>query len=188
MKSTSDKEIIKNTLIVFVVFIGIIFAVHLPRRNHFRKIQRELADVKKNIVQLEQLVAVDGTLEKGLVRLNQIDKDFAVMFPEKEEDGLNRLEQKAKELSVEILSTQASPKEPIEIAPGEPLLINGVSFQKVLLSIDMRAQYNDFIRFLGALKEPESPFVTIERIKMEKQDDVNDPLHIVVDLQFYLIG
>ena len=188
MKTMSDKEIIKNILILFAVFIGMICVIYLPRKSHYRRVQQELAQVKKDILRVEELVAIDGSLEDGVLRLNQIDKDFATMFPEKEEDGLSRLEQKAKDLSVEILSTQARPKEPIEIAAGEPLLINGEPCQKVLLSIDMRAQYNDFIRFLAALKEPGSPFVTIERITMDKQGEEKDLLHIVIDLQFYLIG
>lgn len=188
MKTMSDKEIIKNIFILFAVFIGMILLVYLPRRSHYRNIQQELAEVKRDTLRIEETVAVDGSLEDGLLRLNQIDKDFATMFPAKEEDGLSQLEQKAKNLSVEILSTQARPKAPVEIAVGEPLLINGKPCQKVLLSIDMRAQYNDLIRFLTALKEPGSPFVTIERITMDKQGEEKDPLHIVIELQFYLIG
>jgi len=186
--ASNESDTIKKILILFGVFIGLIVAVYIPRRNHFQNIKKDLAAVKKDIHYVETTAMSAGSWDEGVLRLTMIDRNFAAMFPVKEEEGLSRFEQKAQSFSIEILSTQARPRQAVEFTAGEDLVIDGKLCQKVLLSVNMRAKYNDLVRFLDDLKKPDNTFVTIERVTINKQDAADEPLYVVLDLQFYLIG
>jgi len=110
-----------------------------------------------------------------------------IEVPQKEEEAVRLLSAIAKDLSVEIGSIRLQPKVDFSFADGKQIF-DQKKCQVVIVSINMKSYYKNFIDYLEKLKESLPAVVTVESLTISKAGADSAKLNITMNLKLYLLS
>lgn len=150
--------------------------------------QKELMTAEDQIKEIEAVISKTKTLGEGIRLLKQRYQELDKRFPIAEEDSLRMLSELAKKLNIELISVKPESKKALFDGHNKNLQIEGRTCQVIYISIEMRCFYKDLVKYLEILKESLPAFMTVERLKINKDRFGMQKLNIILGINFYLLA
>lgn len=187
MKSPQKKIIFIGLIVFFTLIIFWVF-VYLPTQNTVSRVKKELLDIEAQILEIETIMSRGRSMQDNIGLLRERVRVLERKFPAKEEEGLRSLSDLADKLNIEIVSLKPAPKEEVLDAKSQKTIIEDKVCQKLAVSIEMKSNFKNLIRYITALKKSSPVFVTIDQLKINKDTLEGAKLNIVLDLSLYLLS
>ena len=172
-------------MLAFLIFWRFIY---LPMKNDMIKKKIELSGVESQIKQIETIFGKTSTEGESIRFLRERFQGLDNKFPTKEEAALKKLSDFAKKLNVEIISLKPNPKEMLTDENDSQIKIEGKTCQRVFLTLNMRCNYEDLVKYIESVKADLPAFVTIEKIKINKSKSERTRLNVVLEINLYLLS
>ena len=94
----------------------------------------------------------------------------------------------AKMLNIELLSVKPQSKAVFVNDDGRPVEAEGKTCRVVPVSLGMRCSFRDLLRYLETVEKSLPAFVTVERLRVERDKTDVLKLNILLDLNLYLLS
>ncbi|MFH0762302.1 MAG: hypothetical protein V1925_00200 [Candidatus Omnitrophota bacterium] len=182
----SQKKIAVSAAILLIAFLAVWVFLYLPSRNTLRNLKAQLAAAQSQIKEIEEILGRGVSLAQGLVVLKGQYNELAAKFPSKEEESIKFFSESAKELNIELASIKSEPMRPLLIDKEKALIEDKICYY-VPVSIEMDCFYAEFVKYAQGLKESLPALVTLEKLKMTRNEGSDKKLDIAVDLNLYLL-
>ncbi len=175
-------------LTIFIIFVAILIFwlyIYSPGKDKVKEMQKELAKVKADVAEIDQLIGGRPMLDEVYRKLHDRHTKLDKLIPRDDKAALRVISSLAGKSDIEVMSFK--PSEPV-LAPLPVKLKTGTSM-KMSVSMQLKCTYRNFGGYLNTLKEnPATNLLMIDRIIMSKarrQED--DRLTVVMDATLYYI-
>jgi len=182
----SQKKILIITSIALLTFFMSWLLIYCPAKAKISQLQKKLTDIEREINEIEGAVTKGTSFEEGIRLLEERAYTLDSKFPEKEKEALKMLADFARQLNMDIISTQPQTKKPFLGADEGEVRIETKSCQELFVFIEMKGTYQNLIRYLVLLKESLPAYVMVERLKINKDVTGALKLNISLGLNLYL--
>ena len=184
----SQKKIIFRSLVTISVFLILWLFIYLPAKKEVKRIKLELSRVEgeiKNIASIAGKTIKDEGIKSMHERLQALNNKF----PAKEEEALRLLSNFAKKLNIGLISIKPKPKEIFLDEDDQELKIEEKTCKIVFISVRMRSDYENLVKYIETLKDNLPGFITIEELNIAKYKFQNTArLEITLDFNLYLLS
>ena len=186
--ASSQKKIIYRSLITISVFLILWLFIYLPVKKRVRGLQSELSRLESEIKNIES-IAGKATMSEGINSMHQRFQELNNKFPAKEEEALGLFSNFAKKLNIELISIKPKPKEILLDEDDKEIQIEGKTCQIVFVSVRLRCDYENLVKYIETLKDNLPGFLTIEKLNIAKYKFQNTArLEITLDFNLYLLS
>lgn len=186
--SFSQKKIIIMVSVGLVAFLIPWFLVYLPTKNAVGRAKKELAAAETQIRQIEAIVDKAKNMEEGLTLLQGVFAKINNKFPRQEEESLAMLSDYARKLNIEVVSIKPSAKEFLFDEDGQKIGIECKFCQRLAVSLELRCSYKDLVGYLEALKKEVTAYISIEKLRINKDSLGPAKLSVILDINLYLLS
>lgn len=164
------------------------FLVYLPTKNAVSRAKKELTAAETQIRQIEAIVDKAKSMEEGLTLLQGVFAKINNKFPRQEEESLAMLSDYARKLNIEVVSIKPSAKEFLFDEDGQKIGIEGRFCQSLPVSLELRCSYKDLVGYLEALKKEVTAYLSIEKLRINKDSLGPAKLSVILDINLYLLS
>ena len=175
-------------VVIIAGFVVLGFLVYSPIKGKVSGLRGDLTNIDSQIKQIETTVDPHRTVEEERKILEERCAKLNSKFPAKEEESLRMLSDFARKMNISVLSTRSQPKTSFLDADKQKVEISGKICQKILVTMEMKGSYKDFLKYLETLKESLPAYLTIERLRMSKDSSGMPVLNINLDINLYLLS
>jgi len=185
----SQKKIVIAALAVLVTFLLFLLFVYLPSKNTVKVIKRELIDTERQIKEIEgRLSGKDKLSYINIESLKTKSSQLTNKFPSKEEESIKMLYEFARKLNIEIVSIKPQPKAVFSIEDNKEINSDGKTLQAAYVFLQMKCLYKDLVAYLEAIEKNLPAFMSVEKIRISKDNFEVLRLNIELYLNLYLLS
>ncbi|MCF7908234.1 MAG: hypothetical protein K9L86_05145 [Candidatus Omnitrophica bacterium] len=185
----SQKKIIIITVIVLLAFIIFWSLIYSPSRKKVAALKLELANIEKEVSDIEKIALEAGSLEKGITLLKERFSALEGKFPVKEEEALSKISDLARQSNISIISFKPGAKQAVLQGKKEALAIGQRICQSILVAIEINCTYTELVQYIERLRSELLALVTVERIEIIKDSSAKDrKLKVSLDFKIYLLS
>jgi len=190
MKTLSYSQ---KKIFIVAIFAGLLFLlfwvfIYWPEQSKFDYVKSELNRVDREIETIEGLTDKSVSVEEGIRRLREAYVKIEFKFPAREEDALGYLSQAAQKYRIEVGGVNSQPKKSMVDSEEKNILVDGKKLKKVLVAMDLKGSYKDLVDYLAQLKDALPAFMTVEKLRITKQDQSDNRLTIHMEFYLYLLS
>ena len=186
--ASSQKKIIYRSLITISVFLILWLFIYLPAKKRVRGLQSELSRLESEIKNIES-IAGKATMSEGVNSMQQRFQELNNKFPAKEEEAFRLLSNFAKKLNIEFISIKPKPKEIFLDEDDQEIKIEEKTCQIVFVSLRLRSDYENLVKYIEGLKDHLPGFIAIEELNIAKYKFQNTArLEITLDFNLYFLS
>ena len=186
--NSPQKKIIFITLIIIFTFMIFWFFIYLQSNNVVHKIKAELAGLETQLLEIETAMSEGRSMQENITLLIDRARELENKFPGGEENGLSEISDLANKLNIEIISFKPQPKTEFIGQDGQGIVIEGKTCRRLAVSIGMRCAFGDLVKYITALSDKLPVFVSIDNLKINKDNSGAAKLNIVLELSLYLLS
>ena len=186
--TATQRKIILLTAIVALAFSAVWFFVYLPERNRLHQFKEQLADVESQIRQVQGDAQANKAVEEKIKFLQERYKYVETKFPPKEYEALRLLSDFARKVNVNILSIRSEPKEIFLDEAQQKIEVEGKVCQRLPVSVELKCRYQDMLAYLEMLEDFLPAYVTVEGLRIRKDEAGSFKLDMTLDLNLYLLS
>jgi len=186
--TVAQRKIIFLTTIVALAFSAVWFLVYLPERNRLHQFKEQLADVENQIRQVQGDAQANKAVEEKIKLLQERYQYVETKFPLKEYEALRLLSDFARKVNMDILSIRSEPKEIFLDEAQQKIEVEGRVCQKLPVSVELKCRYQDLLAYLEMLEDFLPAYVTVEGLRIRKDEAGSFKLDMTLDLNLYLLS
>ena len=181
----------KNILLIpaAVILISFIFlsAVYLSAKNKIYALKSTFKETEEKIQKIEKIIDQNQSAGEGIRLLQERNQQIDMKFPSKEEEGLGRLTNIARQLNIDVVSIRPQPKIDFLDAANQKVVVKGKTCQQFFVSLEMKGSYRELVAYIEALKKDLQTLFIIEKLNIKKEVHPSQ-LNITVGINLYLLS
>ncbi len=162
--------------------------IYVPALRKIDALNSELSAMQSQIEQIEAAVGRERSIAAGIELLKNRYGQLDMKFPSKEEDALRSISELARERNIAIITMKSQPKVQFLDAENKNVEIDGKICQILPVAIEMKSGYKDLGQYIETLKKSLPAYVTIERLKIQKESGAALDLKVTLELNLYLLS
>lgn len=173
---------------MILFLLGLLIFIDWPRQRELSRLRMEFQNVQANIQMTEQIISQGRSMDEEITALLVRSRWIEGKFPSGEEGSLGRLSELARQNNVEIVSMRFEPKRPLLTAEHSQIEVGGKVCQSVLVSLELKSNFKNFVAYLEALKEFLPAYLTVERMEIRKGSVPEKILNVSLKVNLYLLS
>ena len=185
IKTPSSMRIIVFSLLALVCFLFGSLWVYIWATHKIDQLKVDLLELAGQIDKIEIGVAKEKTVEEGIRLLHERQACLNSKFPAREEEGLRWLSDSARKFNIKVIAIRSQHKMPVVDQDQQKTEVEGKTFQKLPISIEMKSSYEDFLEYLNQLEQFSPGYFAVEDIRMRK-GRTPDSLGVEINLNINL--
>lgn len=183
----AQKKIIFIALVMVLSFSLFLLLVYLPTKSRAERLRSELSDLEAQIKAAESYTLGARSPEEGVKLLKERYRYLDSKLPLNYAQALAMIPELARRLNIEVLSSNnTAPAQFIDKA-GLRMEIEGRSCSLISVSMDLKCSYKDLVRYLDALKKVVPVFITVERLSVQRENQLSARLNVKLSLNIYFL-
>jgi Tfp pilus assembly protein PilO len=172
-------KIIKIGIVVLVFLLGFWFFVYIPQSKKLTSIKRQLSYIESQISEINKLIE-NKELTEAVKKLKlELDKNIS-QLPSGEEDIIDVLSQKAKDLNIEVKDIIPSSSRILEDE------VSGYKIEELSISMKFSCEYKVLGEYLDILKDNFPVLVRINSIDVKGRGEGKPVLDVSLQISTYL--
>lgn len=185
--SKTQIKILGGVGLGLVLFLFFWFGFFQPSRSKVGKLKLEWMNIESQLQEIEAITRGFGSPKEGLRQLNEKCEVMIRKFPSDEEDSIKLISDYAKKMNIEILSLTPAPKADYLDEGGNQVVVDSKVCAKVSISAEIRGSYQDLVQYMDGIEHSLPVLLTVEFIKINKEDAVTGKLKAILGLDIYLL-
>ena len=186
--SHPQEKTILAALIIALIFLAVWFFVYLPERNRLHQLKEQLSAVEHQIRQVQGTADTNKAIEERIKTLQARHQFMESKFPAQEYAALRLLSDFARKVNMDILSIRSEPKEIFLDEAQQKIDVEGRVGQKLPVSVELKCRYQDMLTYLEMLEDFLPAYVTVEGLRIRKNEDESFKLDMTLNLNLYVLS
>jgi len=184
----SEKRIINLAIVlVLVSFVSWLF-IYIPTTRAARRLKSQLSSVESQIQAIKGMMDKTPKIGEGIKLLEQRSQQLESKFPREKEESVKLLSDLALKLGIDITSVRLQDKTPFFDENNQKVIVGGKACQKLPVAIEMRCDYKSLVDYLQALIEQVPAYISIEKLKINKESTDSPKLSITIELNLFILS
>ncbi len=181
VKVTWEAIILVASLIALTLFL------QMPLRNRLNALKLEISTHRTQVGQIREMMGNAATVEEGKQNMMEKVQYFEKKFPDEEFDSLNMITELARAQRLTVVLVNSTPRRPLTDQSLQAVVVEGRTLDEILVSIQLKGYFKDFLKYLEVLREEMPAFVTTERFRITRDNPSTYLLNFNVDIKLYLL-
>jgi len=184
-----QKKALISILVMGVIFIIFIVFVYTPMRRELNKTKTEYEVIEKEIADIKRVAGEGKSLDEVIAALKTRLTELENKFPEKEEQILQDLSERAKKFNIDLNNTSPDKKRIVTDIECSSLNKRGCILQEMGIKMSMKTDFKTFSEFIKSLKDDFPFYLKLDSARLVKLagTDRHPMLDIEIKLRAYLI-
>ena len=170
-----------------VIFLFFWFILYRPARERVVRLKTEWLNTESKIQEFDAVTRGFGSQKEGLRQLNEKSQLMIRKFSSDEEDSIKLISDYAKKMNIEILSLEPTPKADYLDEGGKQVVVDSKVCVKVSISEEIRGSYQDLVQYIDGVEHSLPALLTVEFVKINKEDAATGKLRANLGLDIYLL-
>ncbi len=183
----SQRKIFILAILLGVVFFLVWIFIVIPRQITLSRMKEELKSIQNQILEIESIVPKDAKIDQVIRAFDEEKQRLVSKFPNRDEEGIKMLSDYARKFNIEIVSLRSQTKVLFFDRDQKKVEIEGKNCYQVLVSIELKSQFKNLVQYLQDLKKTFPRYITLEKVKINKDFSSPNSLYVTVDLYLYLL-
>ncbi|MBU1853793.1 MAG: type 4a pilus biogenesis protein PilO [Candidatus Omnitrophica bacterium] len=185
----NKKNIITVGVLVLVVLILFQF-VYFPKSKEIKRLAGEYKEIKTDMDDLYNFIGGEADLKDNIIKMREKVDLLERAFPSEQEvsDIIKQLNEKARYFKINVISLKPENIEIYKDHNGREVEISDYFCKSMPLTLRVESRYQALGEFLMSLEMNRTPMISIEKVDIEKDEDIKPKIKAKVDLIAYIIG
>ena len=185
--SKTQIKILGGIGLALVIFLFFWFILYRPARERVVRLKTEWLNTESKIQEFDAVTRGFGSQKEGLRQLNEKSQLMIRKFSSDEEDSIKLISDYAKKMNIEILSLEPTPKADYLDEGGKQVVVDSKVCVKVSISEEIRGSYQDLVQYIDGVEHSLPALLTVEFVKINKEDAATGKLRANLGLDIYLL-
>ena len=184
----SQKKIILAAGIMSGVFLISWLFIYLPARHKIHVFKTEFLNVQNEIKEIDELIPQGASIEEGIKLYEEKNSKLELKFPAREEMALSKLSDEARKANVAIISIKSQSKTQFTDARQQKVELAGKICYQVPVHIEMKTSFINLVNYIKHLDESLPAFMTVEDLKIKKNQSEGSELTVTLAINLYILS
>lgn len=186
----SQQKIIVAVAVVLIVTLGFTQLVYLPKRRAMNKLMSQINALKEKISKAQIAFGQPEELSQTIITQKKQLTQMLVKFPKKQDlpNVIKELSTAASGFAITIVSIKPQDSNPYLDAAGQAVLIDELVCERLPLAIELESRFSDFGRYLEFLSDGLSAQISIDDLKITRDENIQPSLRISLLVSVYVLS
>ena len=182
-------------LVVFGIFAAVGILVfhfyYFPKLKQVKSLDAEYRAMNRDLDELYSFLGGAEDLKDNMVKMQGELRRLENAMPNEKDvsNVIKYVNEEAKRFKINVRSVRPSDLEPLKDKKGGNVItISGNSCKCMPLALKVEARYQALGEFLGKLETANTPMITIEKVDIQKDENIKPLSRANIDLIVYLLG
>ena len=152
-----------------------------------KALRAELTREEVQVRQIEEVMGNNKSDEEGMRIFEERYRAINAKFPQVAEDAIRELSELARKHNIELHAIRPQPVQPFLDEENKAAGVTGFTCKLLPVSMEMTCSFLDLVRYIRLIKEAVPAFITVERLRITKDDTVAMKLRVYMENNIYLL-